>query len=52
MSLFETGFLKGIPVAERISIELTLWGTVAISGLLLLLVIGFSLVGTGDPRAR
>ena len=28
-SMFETDFLKGIPVAERISIELTLWGTVA-----------------------
>ena len=44
-SIFETDFLKGIPVAERISIELTLWGTVATGALLLLLVIGFSLVG-------
>jgi len=44
-SIFETGFLEGTPVPERISIELTLWGTVATGVLLLLLVIGFSLVG-------
>jgi hypothetical protein len=44
-SIFETGFLEGTPVPERISIELTLWGTVAAGMLLLLLVIGFSLVG-------
>jgi hypothetical protein len=44
-SLFETGFLEGTPVPERISIELTLWGTVATGALLVLLVIGFSLVG-------
>ena len=44
-SIFETGFLKGTPVPERISIELTLWGTVATGALVSLLVIGFSLVG-------
>jgi hypothetical protein len=44
-SIFETGFLVGTPVPERISIELTLWGAVATVALLLLLVIGFSLVG-------
>jgi len=44
-SIFETGFLAGTPVPERISIELTLWGTVATGVLLLLLIIGFSLVG-------
>jgi hypothetical protein len=44
-SIFETGFLEGTPVPERISIELTLWGTVATGVLLLLFVIGFSLVG-------
>jgi len=44
-SIFETGFLEGTPVPERISIELTLWGTVVTGVLLLLLVIGFSLVG-------
>ena len=44
-SMFENDFLKGIPIAERISIELTLWGTVATGVLLWLLVIGFSLVG-------
>jgi hypothetical protein len=44
-SIFETGFLEGTPVPERISIELTLWGTVATGALVLLFVIGFSLVG-------
>lgn len=44
-SIFEWDSLKGTPVPERISIELTLWGTVATVVLLLLLVIGFSLVG-------
>jgi len=44
-SLFETDLLNGTPVAEKISIELTLWGTVAIAVLLLLLVIGLWLVG-------
>ena len=44
-SIFETGFLEGTPVPERISIELTLWGTVATVVLLFLCVIGFSLVG-------
>ncbi len=44
-SMFETGFLAGTPVPERISIELTLWGTVATAVLSWLFVIGFSLVG-------
>jgi len=44
-SMFETNLLKGIPVAERISIDLTLWVTVATGALLLLFVIGFSIVG-------
>lgn len=44
-SMFETNLLKGIPVAERISIDLTLWVTVATGSLLLLFVIGFSIVG-------
>ena len=44
-SMFETDLLKGTPIAERISIELILWGTVATGVLLLLLVIGLSLVG-------
>jgi hypothetical protein len=44
-SLFEDGFLEGTPVAERISIELTLWGTVVTVVLSGLLVIGLSLVG-------
>jgi len=44
-SIFETNLLKGTPVAERISIDLTLWVTVAAGTLLALFVIGFSLVG-------
>ncbi|MDE3049396.1 MAG: hypothetical protein KGJ48_05785 [Nitrospirota bacterium] len=44
-SMFEMDVLKSIPIAERISIELILWGTVATGMLLLLLVIGLSLVG-------
>jgi hypothetical protein len=44
-SIFEMDFLKGFPVAERISIELVLWGSVATGVLLLLSVIGLSLVG-------
>src|SRR4029077_16316095 len=44
-SMFEMDVLKGVPIAEKISIELVLWGTGAIGVLLLLLVIGLSLVG-------
>jgi len=44
-SIFEMDFLKGIPVAERITIELVLWGSAATAVLLLLLVIGVWLVG-------
>jgi hypothetical protein len=44
-SMFEMDALKGIPIAEKISIELVLWGTAATAVLLLLLVIGLSLVG-------
>ena len=44
-SLFEMDMLKGVPVAEKISIELTLWGGVAVGVLLVLLVVGLSLVG-------
>jgi hypothetical protein len=44
-SLFEMEMLKGVPVAEKISIELTLWGGVASGVLIALLVAGLSLVG-------
>lgn len=44
-SILEADVLRGIPVAEGISIKLTLWSTVATVALLVLLVIGFSLVG-------
>ena len=44
-SILEADALRGIPVAEGISIKLTLWSTVATVALLVLLVIGFSLAG-------
>lgn len=43
--LMEMEMLKGVPVAERIGIELTLWGSAAIAVLLVLLLIGVSLMG-------
>lgn len=43
--ILEADYLKGVPVAEGISIKLTLWSTMATGALLLLFVIGFSLVG-------
>jgi hypothetical protein len=44
-SLFETDLLKEIPIAEKISIELTLWGSVASAVLIGLLLLGVSLIG-------
>jgi hypothetical protein len=44
-SLMDLEMFKGIPVAERISIELVLWGSASIVVLLILLLIGLSLVG-------
>lgn len=44
-SLMELDLLKAVPVAERISIQLALWGSVASAVLLVLLLIGVSLVG-------
>jgi hypothetical protein len=44
-ALFEMDLLKGIPVAEKISIELTLWGSVSAAVLIVLLLVGVSLVG-------
>ena len=44
-SLFEMEFLKGVPVAERIGVELVLWGTVATVVLLVMLLIGLWLAG-------
>ena len=44
-SLMELEFLKGVPVAERISMELSLWGSVSTGVLIVLLLIGVSLVG-------
>ncbi|MBA5865822.1 MAG: hypothetical protein GDA67_03880 [Nitrospira sp. CR1.3] len=44
-SLMELELFKGVPVAERISIELALWGSASTAVLLILLLIGVSLVG-------
>lgn len=38
-------FGTGLPVAERIGLEVTLWGTVASAVLIVLLVIGVSIIG-------
>ncbi|HSA62345.1 MAG TPA: hypothetical protein VLE03_08910 [Nitrospiraceae bacterium] len=43
--LFETDLLKGVPVAEKISIELTLWGSIASAVLIVLLLVGVALIG-------
>lgn len=43
--LFEMELFKGVPVAERIGIELSLWGSVSAGVLIVLLLIGVSLVG-------
>lgn len=44
-SLMDMEMFKAIPVAERISIELTIWGSVASAVLIVLLLIGVSIVG-------
>ncbi|WP_455377733.1 hypothetical protein [Petrachloros mirabilis] len=44
-SLDEIEMFKGIPVAERISIELTIWGSVSAAVLIVLLLIGVSIIG-------
>ncbi len=44
-SLFEMELFKGIPVAERIGVELSLWGGVSAAVLIVLLLIGVSLIG-------
>jgi hypothetical protein len=44
-SLLEMELFKGIPVPEKISLELVLWGSVSAAVLLVLLLIGVSLVG-------
>ena len=44
-SMMEMEMLKGIPIAERIAIELTFWGGISATVLIVLLLIGVSLVG-------
>jgi hypothetical protein len=44
-SLLDMELFKGLPVAERISVELSLWGGVSTVVLLVLLLIGVSVVG-------
>lgn len=43
--LFETEMLKTVPVAEKIGIELTLWGGASLTVLIVMMLIGVSLVG-------
>jgi hypothetical protein len=43
--LFDMELFKGVPVAERIGIELSLWGSVSAVVLIVLLLIGVSLIG-------
>jgi hypothetical protein len=43
--LFEMDLMKAVPVAERIGIELALWGTASSAVLITLLLIGVSLIG-------
>lgn len=43
--LFETEMLKTVPVAEKIGIELTLWGGASSTVLIVMMLIGVSLVG-------
>ncbi|HJT22212.1 MAG TPA: hypothetical protein VJ746_17200 [Nitrospira sp.] len=44
-SLLDMEMLKGVPVAERIGVELALWGSIASAVLIVLLLIGVSLIG-------
>ncbi len=44
-SIMDTELMKGIPVAERIGIELTAWGSVATVVLLALLMIWLTMIG-------
>jgi hypothetical protein len=44
-SLFEIELLKAIPVAEKIGLQLVLWGGMASAVLIVLLLVGVSLVG-------
>ena len=48
-SILEADYLKGVPVAEGISIKLTLWSTVATGSLVIVIRDGFLARGTGDP---
>ena len=45
LAIFESELLKHIPVAERISLELTLWGSVSTVVLIVLVWVGFSIIG-------
>ena len=44
-SLLDLELFHGLPVAERIGVELSLWGSVSLVVLIVLLLIGVSLVG-------
>lgn len=44
-SILDAEFLKHLPIAERISLELTMWGTVSTIVLIALIWAGFTIVG-------
>lgn len=50
-ALFETELLKAVPVAEKIGIELSLWGTISLGVLLGMLLLGVHLVGRVIQRS-
>jgi hypothetical protein len=45
MSIFESELLKHLPVAERISLELTFWGSISTTILVVLIWLGFTIIG-------
>jgi hypothetical protein len=45
LSIFESDLLKHVPIAERISLELTFWGTISTVVLVVLVWIGFTIIG-------
>lgn len=44
-AIMELGFIKALPVAERISLNLTLWGSVSTAVLVILVLVWLSLMG-------
>ena len=45
LAIFESDLLKHVPVAERISLELTFWGSISTAVLVVLVWVGFTIIG-------